>query len=73
MEVLKNRDDHSIRLAPLFDHGLSFYFSCHNEKDLRNEDPMADKKIQSRIPYLPHCSSSDLPVKNFLLSRLAHL
>ena len=33
-------------LAPLFDQGLSLFCSIHNEKDLENADPMADRRVQ---------------------------
>ncbi len=46
MEFLRNRPKKTIRLAPLFDHGLSFYFSVHGEVDLRSVNPMEDKRIQ---------------------------
>ena len=49
MEVLRDRTEHTIRLAPLFDHGLSLFFSVHTESELQREDPMADKRIQSFI------------------------
>ena len=47
MEVLENRyiQPH-IRLAPLFDHGLSFFCRTPGESALKKEDVMADKKIQ---------------------------
>ena len=46
IEVLRNREEKSFRPAPLFDHGLSFFFSAHSEEELSIEDPMNDKKIQ---------------------------
>lgn len=46
MEVLRSRTMRSYRLAPLFDHGLSLYFSTHEEKELVNADPLIDKKVQ---------------------------
>ena len=46
MEVLRNRSQKTIRLAPLFDHGLSLYFSAHEEKQLAGADPLADKRVQ---------------------------
>lgn len=36
IEVLRNSKDKTIRLAPLFAHGLSLVFSCHNKEDLKN-------------------------------------
>ena len=46
MEVLRNRYRKTVRLAPLFDHGLSFFCRCENEAALEKEDVMADKPIQ---------------------------
>ena len=46
MEVLRNRSQKTIRLAPLFDHGLSLYFSAHEEKQLAGADPLAYKRVQ---------------------------
>ena len=46
IEVLRNRRRKSIRLAPLFDHGLSFVFRCETPEQLANEDVRADKKVQ---------------------------
>lgn len=46
MEVLKDRKARSIRLAPLFDHGLSLLFSCRDETEMTSFDVMADKPVQ---------------------------
>lgn len=47
VEVLKDTASKEIRLAPLFDHGLSFIFSCHLDHDIRCFDVLEDKKVQS--------------------------
>lgn len=46
IEVLRNSKMHSIRLAPLFDHGLSLVFQCMGEEPLKQVDVMEDKLIQ---------------------------
>ncbi|MBQ9257522.1 MAG: hypothetical protein IJ181_10445 [Acidaminococcaceae bacterium] len=46
MEVLRNRYQKTVRLAPLFDHGLSFFCRCEDETALEKEDVMADKPVQ---------------------------
>lgn len=46
MEVLKNRRTHAIRLAPLFDHGLSLFFSCRSDEEILRENVMKDKPVQ---------------------------
>ncbi|MBQ9642759.1 MAG: hypothetical protein IJV26_01830 [Lachnospiraceae bacterium] len=45
IEVLINPHRKTVRLAPLFDHGVSF-FCRTSEDDLEKEDVMADKKVQ---------------------------
>lgn len=49
IEVLKNPKGTKVRLAPLFDNGLSLLFSCHNEKDIKNYDVLEDKRVQSFV------------------------
>ena len=46
MEVLMKRKEGSVRLAPLFDHGLSLLYSCHTEEEVRQFDIMADRPVQ---------------------------
>ena len=46
MEVLINRFQKSVRLAPLFDHGVSLLSRCPDEASMRKENVMADKPIQ---------------------------
>ena len=46
IEILRNKKNQTMRLAPLFDHGLSFF--CRNENDVTLDkiDIMEDKRIQ---------------------------
>jgi len=46
IEVLKKRRSSSVRLAPLFDHGLSLLYSCHTEEDVNRFDIAADLPVQ---------------------------
>ncbi len=46
LEVLKARNSRDVRLAPLFDHGLSLLFSCRTEEEIRKADPMEEKPVQ---------------------------
>ena len=46
IEVLRNTKKRTIRLAPIFDHGLSLLFNCHDEETVRSFDVMQDKQIQ---------------------------
>lgn len=49
IEVIRNTKTHTLRLAPLFDHGLSLLCTCTSEKDAAGFDPMEDKKCQNFI------------------------
>lgn len=46
IEVLRNAQKKTIRLAPLFDHGLSLIFNCYREEDVISYDVMQDKLVQ---------------------------
>ena len=46
IEVLRNNRRKTLRLAPLFDHGLSLLFNCHDEAALAKADVMEDKPVQ---------------------------
>ena len=48
IEVLKGSGK-SVRLAPLYDHGLSLMFSCHTDSEMEAFDIMADLPVQSFI------------------------
>lgn len=49
IEVLKSRMDKKMRMAPLFDHGLSFAFDCHNDNELSQFNVFEDRPIQSFV------------------------
>ncbi len=49
IEVLRSPKEKSIRLAPLFDHGLSFVCRCANEEELANFDVLKDLPVQAFI------------------------
>ena len=46
IEVLRNTKKKNIRLAPIFDHGLSLIFSCRDEASVQAFDVMEDRPIQ---------------------------
>lgn len=46
IEVLRNSREKTLRLAPVFDHGLSLLFSCQTEKAVDEFDVMQDRPIQ---------------------------
>lgn len=69
LEVLRSRTKKTIRLAPLFDHGLSLIFSCHTDKDVEEIKAMDDRSIQC-------CVGSHSAKKNLELipkDKLPHL
>ncbi len=49
IEVLRNSGAHTIRLAPLFDHGLSLLYSCGTDDDAVKFDVMEDRRCQNFI------------------------
>lgn len=49
IEVLRNGRKRTIRIAPLFDHGVSLLFSCHSESDFEGFDVLDDKPCQNFI------------------------
>ena len=49
IEILRNKKKKSVRLAPLFDHGLSLLCRCESEKDINGFDVMADQPVQCYI------------------------
>lgn len=49
IEVLRNRKKHSIRLSPLFDHGLSLLFNCYTKDEINSFSVLEDKKINSYL------------------------
>lgn len=46
IEVLRNAQKKTLRLAPIFDHGLSFLFNCYTEEDIERFDVMKDRMVQ---------------------------
>ena len=46
IEVLRNSKNKTLRLAPLFDHGLALLFQCQESGGFEKEDVMEDKPIQ---------------------------
>ena len=67
MEVLFNRGNKTVRLAPLFDHGLSLICRCHNEEDVRNFNVMEDLKVQSFVGTSSAFENIRLVPKEYML------
>ena len=49
IEILRNARAHKLRIAPLFDHGLSLLYSCISEKAVEGFDILEDKPCQNFI------------------------
>lgn len=49
IEVLRNARKHIVRIAPLFDHGLSLLCSCHSMDEIRSFDVMEDRPCNNFI------------------------
>lgn len=49
IEVLRNPRSRTLRLAPLFDHGLSLLCRCQTPEGVAAFDPMADMPVQSFV------------------------
>lgn len=49
IEVLRNAHAQTLRIAPIFDHGLSLLYSCTSQEDASRFDVMADKPCQNFI------------------------
>ena len=49
IEVLRNKKKKTLRLAPLFDHGLSLLCRCETEDAIAQFDVMADQQVQCFI------------------------
>ena len=49
IEVLRNARAHSLRIAPLFDHGLSLLYSCMADKEAETFDVLEDKRCQNFV------------------------
>lgn len=49
IEVLRNARKKMLRIAPLFDHGLCFLYSCYSEQEIEKFDVLEDKPCQNFI------------------------
>ena len=49
VEVLRDARKHILRIAPLFDHGLSFLCSCYTAEEIEKFDVLEDKPCQNFI------------------------
>lgn len=49
IEVLRDARAHSLRIAPLFDHGLSLLYSCISDEEICAFDVLEDRRCQNFI------------------------
>lgn len=49
IEVLRNAKKKTLRIAPLFDHGISLLSRCRTDEEIINYDIMEDKPVQCYI------------------------
>ena len=49
IEILRNSRAHTLRIAPLFDHGISLLYSCDSDDSATSFDILADKKCNNFI------------------------
>ena len=49
IEVLRNARAHTVRIAPLFDHGISLLYSCKTDEEANSFDVIADKPCNNFI------------------------
>ncbi|WP_026491273.1 hypothetical protein [Butyrivibrio sp. XPD2002] len=49
IEIIRNSRAHTLRIAPLFDHGVSLLYSCYTQDDLESFDILADKSCNNFI------------------------
>lgn len=67
IEVLRNKQEKTIRIAPLFDHGLSLLFSVKNDFSRLSEiDVMEDKRVQCFVGSSSALENLNLIPKNKL-------
>ena len=60
IEVLRNARAHTLRIAPLFDHGLSLLYSCASDAAASAFDVMADLPCQNFIGSRSCCDNLKL-------------
>ncbi len=60
IEVLRNSKKKTIRLAPLFDHGLSLVFNCQSIEELNKVDVLEDKAVQCFVGSRSACENLKL-------------
>lgn len=49
IEILRNSRAHTLRIAPLFDHGVSLLYSCKSDSEAAETDVLADRPCNNFI------------------------
>ena len=49
IEILRNARAHTLRIAPLFDHGVSLLYSCRSDEEASKFDVLSDKQCNNFI------------------------
>lgn len=60
IEVLRDSRNRSIRLAPLFDHGLSLLFNCLTDEQIAAYDVMEDRPVNTWLGSRSTCENLQL-------------
>lgn len=66
IEVLRNSKKKTLRIAPLFDHGISLLSRCRTDEEIAKYDIMEDKPIQCYIGSRSAKENLELIPKNML-------
>lgn len=64
IEILRNARAHTLKPAPLFDHGVSLLYSCKSDSEARSFDILADKPCNNFIGSFSCYDNLQLPGKN---------
>lgn len=65
IEVLRDLKAKTVRLAPLFDHGLSLVCRCHSKDELDAFDVLEDRKVQAFVGTSSTFENVNLIPKSF--------
>lgn len=66
IEVLRNSKKKTLRIAPLFDHGISLLSRCRTDEEIANYDVMDDKPVQCYVGSRSAKDNLDIIPKDML-------
>ncbi|MCR4903772.1 MAG: hypothetical protein K6A23_13000 [Butyrivibrio sp.] len=64
IEILRNARAHTLKIAPLFDHGVSLLYSCTSDKEALSFNIMQDRQCNNFIGSFSCCENLQLIDKN---------